>query len=198
MAIIQPRDKTYKRFVFDPEDVGEVYPTINGERVEFGDADSFAEAIQAGGKFDFDRDIREGATKINVTYRVLNSDDWVWVKDHVRQLQNESGDSENDFQGAQQKDAVRLAVVDWSLKTPPWNDETLAMLDRDLFLQLFAWVSWKGVPDEQDPVNGLPLAEELVLPAPNRAERRATAKKPAAKGSSRSRRSTPTSPAATP
>lgn len=200
MALTHPRDKTYKRFVFDPEDIGEPYPTIDGERVAFGDADAIQEAIQEGKTFDITRDIREGAKKIWVTFRVLASDDVIWMRDHVRQLQAESGDTENTFNGTQQKDSVRLAVVEWSLKDPPWNENTLSILDSDLFDQIYFWVRSKGVPDEQDSVSGLPLAPAPVtLPASveplNRAERRRSAKP--ASPSRATKRSTRTSPAAT-
>lgn len=164
MAIVHPRDKTYKRFVLDPEDIGEPYPTIDGVRLPPGDnTELIREAISAGKTFDITRDIREGAKKIWVTYRVLNADDMAVMRDKVRQLADgEEGDVRS---GTQQKDAVRLAVVDWSLKDPPWNENTQSILDTDLADQIYFWVRTKGIPDEQDPESGLPLGRALTMPA---------------------------------
>ena len=196
MPIVQPTTQTYRRFIFAPEDIGDTFYTADGERIELTDTEGVVAAMQAGKEMDMGREIKEGAEKIWVTYRVLNASDMAVMRDETGRLNG--GDPMDQREGSGRLLAVKLAVVSWSLKTPPWNDETLKILDSDVLDMIYAWVSKRGVPLEQDPEDGLPLAKEPVaLPSsptsssasePNRATRRAAAKKPASRATSRSSR----------
>lgn len=159
MALIHKPNQTYRRFVFDPEDIEDIFPTANGERIEFTEEALLAAAKTEGVKLATSRSIRAGAKKIWVTYRVLSAGDIAVLRDKARTVSGLLTDVEAG-QGTQQLDAIRMAVVDWDVKTPPWSEDIIPQLDSDLFDQIYSWVRMRGLPPEQDEVTGLPLEVE--------------------------------------
>lgn len=195
MAIRHKRSETYERFVFDPEDIGDPYYLIGRKRVELIDVDEVIAASEAGKKIEITRDIKKGAQKIIVTYRVLTAWD---VSELTDQAAKRNNGEENPGLGAARIDAVRKAVVGWSLEEEvPWNDELLHEIDDTLLDQIYFWVRKHGLPEEQNEVSGLPLDKEPI--ASSSSSRKSPAdRKPPANRQSRSRASTRTSRADTP
>lgn len=161
MALTHKRTNTYRRFVFDPEDIEDVFPTANGVRIEFTEEALLAAAKTEGVKLATSRTIKPGAKKIWVTFRTLNAGDICFLRDKARTTSGLLTDVEAGA-GTQQLDAMRMAVVGWDVKNPEWSEELIPELDSDLFDSIYEWVRMRGVPPEQDPVTGLPLVPETA------------------------------------
>lgn len=192
MAIRHKRSETYTRFVFDPEDIGDPYYLVAKKRIELLDVDAVIEAHEAGKEVQITRDIKKGARRINITYRVLTGRDMADLTDEAARR---GAGEDNPQAGTSRIDAVRKAVVSWDIEEEePWNEELLNEIDDTLLDQIYFWVRKNGVPPEQDEVSGLPL--EKPEPVSRRSPRSPQDRKPAVRKASS--RNTRTSRADTP